>query len=53
LSAGSNGTFRVIEYSVQSNHVHAIVEANDERSLSRGMNGLATRVARGFNRVLN
>jgi len=51
LAAGSNGTFRVIEYSVQSNHLHAIVEANNESALSRGMNGLATRVARGLNRL--
>jgi REP element-mobilizing transposase RayT len=51
FAAGATGTFRVIEYTVQSNHLHAIVEADDERSLSRGMNGLATRVARGINRV--
>src|SRR5262245_60425624 len=49
--AGSNGAFRVIEYSVQTNHLHAIVEANGERALSRGMNGLATRIARGLNRT--
>ena len=49
--SGSNGSFRVVEYSVQSNHVHAIVEANNELALSRGMNGLTTRIARGLNRL--
>ena len=31
--------------------IHAIVEAKDECSLSRAMNGLATRIARGLNRL--
>jgi REP element-mobilizing transposase RayT len=51
LAAGSCGSFRVIEFSIQTNHLHAIVEAGDERSLSRAMNGLATRIARGLNRL--
>jgi len=49
--SGSNESFRVVEYSVQSNHLHAIVESNDELALSRGMNGLTTRIARGLNRL--
>jgi len=49
--AGSNGSFRVVEFSIQSNHVHAIVEASDQRTLSRAMNGLTTRLARGLNRL--
>ena len=49
--SASNGSFRVVEYSVQSNHMHAIVEANCEIALSRGMNGLTTRIARGLNRL--
>jgi REP element-mobilizing transposase RayT len=44
--------FRLVHYSVQGNHVHLLVEAESERSLSRGMNGLAVRVAKGINRVL-
>ncbi len=44
--------FRLVHYSVQGNHVHLLVEADGERSLSRGMNGLGVRVARGINRVL-
>jgi REP element-mobilizing transposase RayT len=49
LAAGSNGNFRVVEFSIQRNHLHAIVEAGHERLLSRAMNGLATRIARGLN----
>jgi REP element-mobilizing transposase RayT len=49
--ASSNAAFRVVEFSIQSNHVHAIVETNDERTLSRSMNGLATRIARRLNRL--
>src|ERR1700681_2024074 len=37
--------FRLVHYSVQGNHLHLLVEANDERALSRGMNGLGVRVA--------
>jgi REP element-mobilizing transposase RayT len=44
--------FRLVHYSVQGNHVHLLVEAEDERSLSRGMNGLGVRVAKGLNRVM-
>jgi REP element-mobilizing transposase RayT len=44
--------FRLVHYSVQGNHVHLLVEAEDERSLSRGMNGLGVRIARGLNRVM-
>src|SRR5262245_35568339 len=36
--------FHVIEYSVQSTHLHLIVEAADERALSRGVTGLAVRL---------
>jgi putative transposase len=44
--------FRLVHYSVQGNHLHLLVEANDERALSRGMNGLGVRVAKGLNRVM-
>lgn len=41
---------RVIHVSLQSNHLHAIVEARDERALARGMKGLCVRIARALNR---
>jgi REP element-mobilizing transposase RayT len=42
---------RLIEYSVQSNHVHLIVETKDERSLARAMKGVFVRIARALNRL--
>src|SRR5262245_63724246 len=46
LSLGSaREDFRVIEYTVQSNHLHLVVEARDERALTRGMTGLVVRLA--------
>ena len=51
LAAATRDSFRVIEYSVQSNHLHLVAESSDERALSRGMTGLAVRIARGLNRL--
>jgi len=48
----SHASFRVVHFSVQSNHVHLILEAHDKLSLSRGMAGLSIRLARSVNRVL-
>ena len=42
---------RVVHYSVQSNHVHLVCEAEHQRALSRGMQGLCVRIARGLNRL--
>ncbi len=42
---------RLVHFSIQSNHLHLLVEARDAPSLSRGMQGLAVRVARGLNRI--
>lgn len=39
----------LVQYSVQSNHLHLIVEAHDEIALGRGMKGLTVRIARGLN----
>jgi len=44
--------FRLAHYSVQSNHLHLICEAEDRRALSRGLQGLTIRVARRLNREL-
>ena len=41
----------MIQYSIQSNHLHLIVEAKDQRALSRGMKGLLVRVAKALNRL--
>jgi REP element-mobilizing transposase RayT len=43
---------RLVQFSVQSNHLHLIVEADGQRALSRAMQGLAVRLARSMNRRL-
>lgn len=43
---------RVVHFSVQGDHIHLIVEIENERALSRGMQGLAVRIARGLNRMM-
>jgi putative transposase len=48
---GKNG-LRVIDFAVMSDHLHLIVEADSSKCLSRGMQGLCSRVARALNRVL-
>jgi REP element-mobilizing transposase RayT len=44
--------FRLVQYAVQSNHLHLIVEAGDKRALSGGARGLAIRIARRLNAML-
>ena len=43
---------RINHFSVQGNHVHLIVEADDGRALARGMQGLGVRIAKALNRVM-
>ena len=52
FSAGSERFgFRLVHYSIQTTHLHLIVEARDSRALSRGMQGLLVRAARALNRA--
>ena len=53
LAVSSRRGFRVIEFSVQSNHIHLLVEADDRTRLSRGLQGLKIRIARAVNRTLH
>jgi len=52
--AAAAGRFglRVIAFSIQGNHLHLIVEANDTEALSRGMQGLCIRIARTLNAMM-
>ena len=43
--------FRVVQYSVQRDHVHMIVEAAEKGALGRGMKAVGSRLARAANRV--
>ena len=52
IAVASHDGFRIIEFSAQDNHLHLLVEAEDRTCLSRGVAGLAMRVARAVNRAL-
>jgi REP element-mobilizing transposase RayT len=44
--------FRVVHFTIQNNHLHAIVEASEASGLARGVQALLIRIARAVNRVL-
>jgi len=51
LAAGSDRFgFRLVEFSIQSNHLHFVAEGEDARAVARGMQGLLVRVAKALNR---
>jgi REP element-mobilizing transposase RayT len=50
--ACEQGHFRVVEFSIQGDHLHMLVEAADRKALGRGMKSITARVARAVNRVL-
>ena len=52
IAGAKKDDFRLIHYAILSNHLHLIVEADDAKSLSRGIQGLAIRIAWAVNRVL-
>ena len=45
------GGFRVVDFVILGNHEHLIVEALNNDSLSRGMNGLCARTAKALNKL--
>ena len=48
--AAERGGIRIAHYSIQGNHLHLVVEAENAEKLSRGIQGLAIRIARRLNR---
>ena len=48
-AADRNG-LRLVHYSAQTNHLHLVCEAEHEKGLSRGLQGLCVRIARRLNR---
>lgn len=44
--------FRIVEFSVQADHLHLIAEAEGRHALSRGMRGFSVSLARQVNRLL-
>ena len=53
LRDSNRDSFRIIQYSVQENHIHLIVEAEDTKTLTSGVRGLMVRIARRVNRLLH
>jgi REP element-mobilizing transposase RayT len=52
LSASSDRhAMRIIHYSVQGNHLHLLVEADDRACVARGMNALLSPLARALNKL--
>src|SRR5450432_1711592 len=51
LAASHKAAFRVVHFSVQSAHVHLVVEGDAPAALVRGVQGLAGRCAKAINRA--
>jgi len=49
IAGCDKGAFRIVQFSVQTNHIHLICEADDNTALARGIQGWAVRIARGLN----
>jgi REP element-mobilizing transposase RayT len=52
LEEAAEGTFQIVHFTIQDDHMHLIVEASDKRKLARGVMGLEIRIARSINKVL-
>ncbi len=52
IGAGSGQSFRLLQFSVQTDHIHLLVEADGPTRLVRGVQGLAIRLAKAINGVL-
>jgi len=52
VASAQRDAFRVVHFSIQTNHIHLIVEATDNLALARGMQWLNARIARTVNRTL-
>jgi REP element-mobilizing transposase RayT len=53
LAASHKAAFRVVHFSVQTDHVHLVVEADEHLALIRGVQGVAVRCAKALNRALD
>lgn len=52
LGRTARAWFRIVHYSVQADHIHLLVEADDRVCLSRGIMGTVIRAARAVNGAL-
>src|SRR6185503_717250 len=51
LAASHKSAFRVVHFSVQSDHIHLVAEGDEVNALVRGIQGLACRCAKAVNRA--
>lgn len=52
LRRGYRDDFQVVHYSIQSNHLHVIVESTDNRAMRVGVSGLVIAFAKRLNKLL-
>ena len=52
IGRASMAHFRIVQFSVQRDHVHLLVEAGEKQALASGARGLAIRTARRLNHHL-
>jgi len=52
-ASGDRFGFKIVQPLVRDDHIHLLVEADDEVALSRGMKGLGVRLARMLNRLMD
>ena len=52
ITRGSSPSFRTVHFTVQSNHLHFLIEAEGRKQIARGMQGLGIRLAKAINRAL-
>jgi REP element-mobilizing transposase RayT len=53
IAAAKREDFHIVHLSVQSNHVHFIVEAHNKTALAKGMQGFQISAARHLNRAIS
>ena len=51
LRKAQRDSFRIVAYTIQSDHLHLMVEADDGAAYSSGMRGLMRRLVHGLNRL--
>jgi REP element-mobilizing transposase RayT len=44
---------RIVQFAIEGNHIHLIVEAESHEALSRAMQGFSIRVAKGLNAMMH
>jgi REP element-mobilizing transposase RayT len=52
IAAASSEAFRILQFTVQENHLHLMIEADGREALMAGAKGFAVRTARALNRAL-